>query len=815
MILNLFKSGLKNLIRNKLFFVINLLGLSLGISVSLVIYIMVQFDYSHDRFHPEIDRIYRIVSESDGDGSMAKTAAIQGPFYNAMMAEVKGIEEASPLIRVNFKVNIIEGSTEVKTFNNQYDMVIVEPAYFNIFKYRWLLGDIATLTNPYCVVLTEDRAKKYFKGLDLSQIIGKAITYNDSLKVKVVGIVQSLPSNSELIFQDFISYATFSQTNLKGHINLDTWSSLNSDHQLLVKLWLSTNTHQVEKDLLGLRHKHLTIENDKTHYILQKFADIHFDTTYGNYKRRVADRPTTNALIIVALFFIILGCSNFIILSTAEASMRTKEIGIRKVLGSSARLLATQYLIEVFYLVGFALLLSIISVPFFIQLFRNFIPAEIRLSSLFQSHVFLFAIFLSVFVTLLGGLYPALLMSRFHPIAAIKGGMLKGSASFILIRKGLVLVQLITALLFILSFLVVFKQLKYLSHKDLGFRKNAIIYFSAPLKLHIGKSSFILANVFKEKLNSIPGIELVSLGGEPPSASSSSTSEIDYPNGNSNIKINSQVKSGDSLFFKLYQIPLVIGRMPRYHLDSSFGEVVINETLAQQLGVDDYSKLIGTSFGPGTKAKIVGICKDFNMRSLHAPIMPMYLSSNPRRCNLYHIGLEENGSKSQDLKILTQIKSYYQELFPGSEFRYTFLDEELSMFYLSEQHISKLINWCMVLAIFVCCIGLYGLMMHTLRTRQKEIGIRKVIGASVENIVLLFFYEFVRIFLVALVIASPFVYLYGQKWLNSYAYRTEISLWLFPTGGMILLLIVMAIFRFTIVQAAKANPIKALRMNDV
>ena len=186
---------------------------------------MVQFDYSHDRFHPEIDRIYRIVSESDGDGSMAKTAAIQGPFYNAMMAEVKGIEEASPLIRVNFKVNIIEGSTEVKTFNNQYDMVIVEPAYFNIFKYRWLLGDIATLTNPYCVVLTEDRAKKYFKGLDLSQIIGKAITYNDSLKVKVVGIVQSLPSNSELIFQDFISYATFSQTNLKGHINLDTWSS--------------------------------------------------------------------------------------------------------------------------------------------------------------------------------------------------------------------------------------------------------------------------------------------------------------------------------------------------------------------------------------------------------------------------------------------------------------------------------------------------------------------------------------------------------------------------------------------------------------
>ena len=803
--------GWRNLHRKKVFSLINVLGLSLGINAGLIIYLMVQFDYSHDRFHPFADRTYRVVSDLDFAGTPWNTAGVPGALFAPLSTEIKGIQLSTPLITYGSDVRRSMQDQQDLVFKAQRDLSIVNPSYFEMFPYSWLIGDLSVLEKPYSVVLTEERAKKYFSNMDLPSVIGKTLYYTrDSIEVTVAGIVKSLPRNSELIFHDFISYSTFSKTNLRKKLGLDSWPSTNSDCQVFVTLDTKASKDQVLEGINNLRKKNIDSTHLRGKFALQALADIHFDGVYGNYKKRNADRSTSNALILVALFLLILGCVNFINLSTANAPTRSREIGIRKTLGSLRSQLAAQFLMETFLTVSMGLCCSIVTMPLFLKLFKDFIPEEIQLSSLLQGHVLLFFIALIIVVTLLAGLYPAMILSGYQPIAVLKGSPVKGSTAALWMRKGLTLFQLIIAQVFILGTLLVLKQLSFLIHKDPGFNKEAVINIETPLNPFVSINPNETANVFKEKLKSIPGIVTVSRGSMAPSSASWSTRVLEYYKDQTKLDINAQQRSGDSLFFTLYQIPILTGRMPRY-INDSVHEYIINETMAARLTHKDYSQLIGTSFGSGHNESIVGVCKDFNMKSLHAGIEPMMFTENPMNSFTFHIKIGSQIDRMHYPKLIDQIRTYYTELFPGSDFQYAFLDEEMNKFYTTEQHISKLIRWCMAMAIFICCLGLLGLVIHTVQSKVKEIGVRKVLGAGVFNIIGLLAKDFAWIVILSILIATPLIYMLAKKWLNTFAYRTEISWWIFPIGGMILMAVTALTLSFKIMEAARANPTKSLR----
>ncbi|MEO5583280.1 MAG: FtsX-like permease family protein, partial [Saprospiraceae bacterium] len=647
--------------------------------------------------------------------------------------------------------------------------------------------------------------------LDPTDVIGQTIRYTgDSILATVTGIVHALPPNSELIFQEFISYASFSKTGLRKRQGLDSWPTTNSNCQVMLKISERASKTQIEKDINILRSKYIDSTRLKGNFALQTLTDIHFDGVYGNFKSRTANRSISNALILVALFLILLGCVNFINLSTANAPTRAKEIGIRKTLGSLRSQLTVQFIIETFLIVLIAMVISVLTMPLFLKLFKDFIPEEINLSSLLQPHVIIFFIVLVVLVTLTVGVYPAVILSSFNPVTVLKGSAIKGSPSTVWMRKGLTLFQLITAQVFILGTLMVLKQVNFLIHKDPGFNKDAVLNVETPLNPFTGAVPDQVANVFKEKLKSIPGIELVSRGSMAPSSASWSSRVLTYYRDQVKIDVNAQIRSGDSMFLNLYQIPILAGRSPRY-INDSVQEFVINETMAAQLGVKDYSKLIGTSFGSNHHQTITGVSKDFNMKSLHEAIEPMVFTEDPNNSFVFHLRMNKQIEHKQYSKILDQIKTYYQELFPKSEFYYFFLDEEMNKFYAAESHIAKLIRWCMGLAIFICCLGLLGMVLHTVQTRVKEVGVRKVLGASIPNIIQLLMKDFVVIFFLSMIIAAPLVYLLANKWLNKFAYRTEISWWIFPVGGVILMVVTSITLSFNILRAARANPMVSLR----
>ena len=803
--------GWRNLLRNKLYSLINVLGLSMGISAALIIYLMVQFDYSHDRFHPYADQTYRVVSDLDFAGTAWNTAGVPGALFAPLSSDIKGIRLATPLITYGSDVKKSKEDPKNQAFKSQRDLAVVNPAYFEIFPYAWVIGDKSVLEKPFNVVLTEERARKYFGNTDPHDLIGKTLYYTrDSIVTTISGIIKSLPANTEMIFQDFISYATFSNTGLRKKLGLDSWPTTNSDCQVFISIDPKVSKDQILFDINMLRRKNIDSNQLRGNFGLQALTDIHFDGTYGNYKKRNADRTTSNALILVAFFLLILGCVNFINLSTAHAPTRSKEIGIRKTLGSLKSQLTMQFLVETFLIVSIALSCSILSMPVFLKLFRDFIPEEIQVSSLLQGHVILFFIALIALVTLLGGLYPAMILSGYRPITVLKGSPVKGSNASLWMRKGLTLFQLIIAQVFILGTLLVLKQVNFLVHKDPGFNKEAVINVETPLNSFTSKHPDQTANVFRERLKSIPGISMVSRGSMAPSSSSWSTRVMEYFTGQTKIEVNAQQRSGDSLFFKLYQIPVIAGRTPQY-INDSVHEYIINETMAAKLGIRDYNLLLGTSFGSSHLQSIVGICKDFNMKSLHEVIEPMMFTEDPDNSYTFHIRLGTQIARQQYATIINQIKSYYAELFPESEFQYEFVDEAMGKFYTNEQQIAKLIRWCMAMAILICCLGLLGLVIHTAQSKVKEIGVRKVLGAGVFHIVRLLTRDFTWIVVLSIIIATPIVYLLANTWLHKFAYRTEISWWIFPAGGLILMTVTLITLSFKIIQAARANPTKSLR----
>jgi putative ABC transport system permease protein len=817
----MFKSYIKiawrNLLRNKLYTVINIIGLALGISACLVIYLSVHFELSYDNFHPGKDNIYRIISDVGfPEKGLHKMPTVPDPAPEALAHNFTGFESLAAMHPFYTKVSVIDNGT-IKKFDvdrsnaGKPDVLIIYPEYFSIFQYTWLAGQAGSaLKEPFTVVLTASKAAKYFGVLPVDNYIGKIVNYNDSIPVTVTGIVKDLPQNSDFRFTDFISFATAKSGAFKEEFGFDQWGMF-AGTQVFVKVSTGADTAHLNKLLAQFANERVKVSEGETKvFRLQPLSDIHFNNDYeDNYSRKV-HLPTLYGIMGIATFILIIAAINFINLSTAQAVQRSKEVGIRKVLGSNKSSLIIYFLTETFLLTAVAVGLSLLAVKPLLNVFSAFMPDGIAMH-LFSLPTIIFLLLITVFTTLLSGFYPAKVLSAFQPALSLKGAAaFKGNERGYL-RIGLVIFQFTISLVFIIGSLVVNNQIRYMLHKDLGFKKDAIITINTNRNYPKTQPGVLAA-----KISALPQVEMVSLSQGPPAAKGHWGTYLKY-RGKSEVEVDCQLELGDEKFIPLYQIKMVAGR--NVYPSDTIHEILINETCAKALGFQNPQDAIGKfveagiNDGPTVKSSpIVGVMADFHVLSLHDPIKPTFLTTSLNISRSLNVKIALTGMKGDQLKqTLAGMEQAFTAVYPNEKFEYRFYDDTINKFYERERQMEQLMNTGMTIAIIISCLGLFGLASFTARQRTKEIGIRKVMGASVSNIALLLSKDFIRYVFMAAIIAAPIAWYCMNKWLQDFAYSVPLTWWFFVLAGIIAMAIALITVSYQAIKAALANPVNSLR----
>jgi ABC-type antimicrobial peptide transport system permease subunit len=785
---------------------INVIGLSIGLSTAFVIGIMVYYDLTFDKFHKDRERIYRVVMDTLGPDQEGHSRGVPVPLIDALKNNSTGIDHVSPFFLFNFnKVSVAANQNE---FNWVGDVVVADESYFKVFNYQWLAGSAdAALKNPYEVVLSKSRAEKYFPGKSPEETIGNTLIYEDSLIVKVIGVVAEFEERSDFIFKEFLSRKSFQNSEKYEYFYDKSWGSISSSTQLFIKADEFNNKSAIQAQLDNLAKESENEEMAALGYTrtfnLQALENLHLNDNYGVFDTSSyrASADVLVGLVFIATFLLLLACINFINLNTAQSSKRAKEIGIRKTLGSSKKQLVIQYLGETLILTILASILSLFLASFLLRVFVDFIPPGLSMDLLQNPVLIVSLIGLLILITFLAGFYPALVLSQYKPVSVLKNQSVsegnKGS-----LRKYLTVFQFVIAQVFIIATLLVGKQINYLTNKDMGFKTESIAYIKAPRTIRANEKY----QAFKKSILAIPEINEISMAGDPPASQSYSGRGVSYFSEGKENHVQIQLLYGDENFLKLYDINLLAGRLP---LNDSISEYVINETLMHHLGFQKREEVIGQQFKVGNdNIPIVGVMEDFNQSSLREEIEPMAYIQNGQNYTL-HFSFQAKDTKHWP-NVINKIETLWQEFFPDETFKINFVDDDVKHFYNQEQKTATLLKWSTGLAILISCLGLFGLVIHSTEKRTKEIGIRKVLGASILQLNLLMGKEFMVLVSIAFVIAVPIAWWGLSSWLQEFAYQTTMSWWVFLLSGVSLLIIALAVISIKIFAAANTNPVKSL-----
>ncbi|WP_301922010.1 ABC transporter permease [Ferruginibacter sp.] len=815
MIKNNLKIAFRNLWKRKIFSLINIAGLAIGISASLIIYLIVQFDLSFDKQHKDGERIYRVVSESNSNGELYKTSGVPLPMFEAIKNEVSGVELSVPLIAKNSNVQVsgpVGSGIPLTIYRHDAKLIYTNTNYFKLLNYEWIAGTPATaLDKPLQTVLTAERAMVYFPQVKMTDIIGRQLIYDDTVLATVTGIVKRIKGNTDFTFKEFISLATLTNNPEINAVNSwHQWGGVSSAEQLFVKLLPNVSATKMDLLLTDLLVKKRTEENgvNRSKCQLQPLSDLHFNPVYGNFNQRQADKPTLNALLIVAIFLLLLGCINFINLSTAQATERAKEIGVRKSVGAFKYQLVFQFLTETFVLSLLAAIVSILISPLLLEVFKDFIPPEITTSFIYTKNVFYFLSVLIIIISVLAGLHPSFILTKFKPALVLKGQLLsgKGGKQNNNFRHLLTISQFAIAQFFIIATLVVAQQVHYSLTKDLGFKTDAIAFISFPWKNVKPDTKFVLL----DKIQKLPGIERSCLGSLPPSSNGKESSSLSFMQGKNKIEIDVEHKSGDSNYFSLYHLKLLAGRVSRP--SEKIKEYVINETCAKKLGFEKPEDAVGKMLmGEDEPQPVTGVMADFNTSSTRDVIKPVVFTADQNLNTLHFAFTRSKDGAVAWQKTLSAIEGYWKEFYPGEPFEYQFFDESIVAFYKKETDTVKLLEWSSGLAIFISSLGLLGLVIFMANQRTKEIGVRKVLGATVSQIVFILSKDFIKLVLIALLIATPLAYYCMHKWLQDFVYRINMPLWIFILTGFSTVCIAFITICFQSLKAALMNPVKSLK----
>ena len=814
MLKNYFLVALRSFRRNKTFSFINIVGLSIGISASLVIYLLVQYDFSFDKFEKDSARIYRVTLHGNNQGGEFKYGDVCEPMGDAAKKEISGLEIVAPFHTLDgTRVTIpYPNSNNPSVYRDQKDVIVADANYFNLLNYTWLAGSAATTTNnPYEVVLTEKNAKHYYPGTKYADIIGKHLLLDDTITCTITGIVNDLPGNSDFYFGTFLSMPSYYTARLKPQ-SFGHWGWTNSADQLFLRLQPGVKPANIEAQLTKIQNSNNKPDpRDKATVAvgLQPLDDLHFNTDYGVFdESRQAHKPTLYYLLAVAAFLLLLASINFINLTTAQASQRAKEIGIRKTMGGHRRQLIFQFLTETFVLTLMAAVLSLLLLPFLLKIFADFIPPDFHFNLLHQPAIFLFLVGLILIVTILSGAYPALVLSGFKPVLVLKNQAFASASQTrsVWLRKSLTVSQFVIAQVFIIGVLLVSKQINYAINKDLGYKRDAILTFRTNYRADPKKKPVLL-----DKLRAVPGIAMTSISSDAPSSDGTWSSTMDFVDGKKEVRENIEVKLGDSNYFRIYGLRLLAGTSAPQ--SDTVNAVVINESYLHLLGYQDPRAIIGKQIKEfNGNPHIVGVVADFFPHSLRDPVKPLVIANGTGEGRVFNVKLEPRKADGSNWPAtIAAIQKAFHEVYPNDDFDYQFVDDTIAKFYTAETNISRLLAWATGLTIFISCLGLLGLVIYVTNQRTKEIGIRKVIGASVTNLIVLLSRGFLKLIGLAILLAVPISWWGSRKWLENFADKTSLSWWIFAAGGGVLLLIALTILCVRTLRAALANPVKALR----
>ncbi|HUR12208.1 MAG TPA: ABC transporter permease [Flavitalea sp.] len=799
MLTNYFKIALRNLIKRRGYSIINIAGLAIGIAASILIYLVVTYELSYDHFHKNAKQIYQVVTQDKNEDGLSYTSGIPYIALDALRTEFPRVHFGSLYANGSAQVTIPSSNGADKKFLETPGIFFTEPQYFDIFDYTWLAGNKESLAQPNTAILNRSLAEKYFG--DWSQAMGKIIRLDNALTLKIAGILEDAPSNTDFAVRIAASFITFKANPALYGYNTE-WGSTTSNFQAFVLLPANMKAATFNAQLKNFSDNHYK-ENRRSSrlHFLQPLSAIHFDARFGNLGDHVMSKSTLWTLSFIGLLIIIMACINFINLSTAQAVGRSREVGVRKVLGGNRSQLMWQMLGETTVIVLISVLLAITIATICIP-FLNKIITIPKWLPLFSPQTVTFIVLVSFLVILLSGFYPAMILSRFRPALALKNKINSASIGGISIRRGLVIVQFAISQILVVGTIVAISQMQYVNDADLGFKKEAV------LVLNGSNDSLVLLRqaAFKEHLLQNPVIQSVSFESDIPSSDNNWSTNFSFNNG-PDLNYGLFLKYADADYFKTFGLQLLAGRT--YEQSDTAREVVINETLMKKLGVKNATQMLGKTIrtGRGAWKPIVGVVKDFKTNSLREEIKPLMIAS--RKKFYYQTAIKLRAANLK--KAAASIQEAWEKFFPEYVYDTFFVDEEIESFYKQEKQLSTLYKIFAGLAIFISCLGLYGLVSFMAIQKTKEVGIRKVLGASVANIIYLFSKEFTLLIIIAFLIAGPVAYYMMSEWLQNFVYRIHLGADVFI--GAILLSVVIAWITvgYKAMLAALVNPVKSLK----
>jgi len=782
-----------------------------------MIFIIIQYQTSFDDFHSKKERTYRVLTESHHADAATITYGKSVPF--PMPATLKTafpqLEQVAPVYAShNDELQVLDANgTLVKNFKEQSGVFYTSPSFFKMFNFPLLAGSYESLKDPDNVLLTKEIAENYFG--DWKTAMGKTIKIKGyysmgaglfqfpATPLKVSGILATIPANTDFQLKLVVAYGTDFTGDKEYGFEQPQWNQSAPDFGCYVLLPPNMSVDQFNQQLSAYTRKVQPADN-KDSYIIQPLSAVHYDAAAGNYSNKTISHQLLNVLWLIAAFILLIACVNFINLSTAQAVNRAKEVGVRKVLGSNKSQLLIQFIIETFLIVTIAVILATVITILALPYVNQLLELSLSFNILTNPAVILFLLAVTIVVTALAGFYPSIVLSRFNPVNALKSKLTVNTTKGISLRRGLVVFQFVIAQALIIGTLIIVTQMNYFMDRPLGFDKDAIVNVPYRPDSTGGK----LTDYLKQQLLS-NGVKAVSFSSNNPVEDDNNMfTTFKFDHALKDADFQAITKFADHDYVPTYKLQLVAGK----NLQPSgwTREFLVNESFVKSLGLKKPEDILNKEIsimGGLIKCPVVGVLKDFNNRSLRQDLAPLLIATNSTMYRQASIKLSITNIASS----MQSIKKIWEQTFPNSVYEYRFLDEKIESFYKQESQLSSLYKIFAVIAIFLSCLGLYGLASFMAVQRIREVGIRKVLGASVSSVVYLFSKEFIVLITIAFIIASPVAWYFMDKWLQDYVYRINISWWIFIVGGISSIIIALITVSFQAIKAALANPVKSLK----
>lgn len=798
MLKNYLKTALRNLWRKKGSTFINVVGLSLGIAGSLVLFLIVSRHSTFDNYHTKADRIYRISHSSMGNDGERFTPGCPNVLPDALRNDFPELEEiVFTSYRSGALVLVPQGNGEpAKKYEEERGVVFTQPSFFRVFDRPILIGDAnKALDDPNEAIISKKLALKYFGKEDA---VGEVVKY-DTLEYKIGAVMEDAPVNTDFPFDLMLSWVTIKkQAEQNGG-----WNSIWSDEQCWFLMKEGDNVATLESRLPDFEKKYLDAEDaERIRYVVQPLKNIHSDERFGNYNYNVVPKSLLITLSLIAVFLILTACINFINLTTAEAIKRSKEVGIRKSLGSTRSQLVRQFLGETGLVTIFSVAIALLIAQASLGFLNPFLEEQLSLTS--DPYIWIYLGAITIVVSLLSGLYPSFVVSAYKPALALKNALGNKQSSGYNLRRGLVVVQFGISQLFIIGTIVLINQMQYLINKDLGFQKDAVIDVPIPVQESpTAPNGSSKMRTLKDQTTSLAGVESASLNAAPPSSGSVSGTSFQIEGKEGDFR--TQVKQVDGDYVKTFRLEFIAGENIKDY-DTAQG-FVVNKRLSEVAGYTP-DEIVGKVLNMwGRRLPVVGVVKDFHTVSLTEEIPPVVMMNRIR--GYENLSVKLNPANMQST--IKEIQKYWEVQYPEAIFTFNFLDEQIREFYNTQRRMSVLVGVFASMAILIGCLGLLGLATFMANQKTKEIGIRKVLGASVQSIFFIFSKEFAILIVIGFVLAVPFAWYMTTQFLEQFQYRVELGPLVFVAGIAITALIAFITVGYRSFKAATVNPVDSLK----